>query len=75
MSSKLEAAVSRRIGDGLACESVKEYQGGRVETMRESRVFKEFFSNLKSALEETDVEKRFGLLSHARSLSKELSTT
>ncbi|KAF8008565.1 hypothetical protein BT93_K2284 [Corymbia citriodora subsp. variegata] len=82
MASKLEAIMSNRSEKG-SMQTIAEQEAEREKKRSSScfvhnleywdTVYKEFLSNLKSALEEEDAAKRFQFLIHARTLAKQLT--
>ncbi|XP_030463441.2 DNA mismatch repair protein MSH3 [Syzygium oleosum] len=82
MASKLEAVMSSRSENGLMQtkaeqEAEREKKKSRPCFLQSleywDTVYKEFLSNLRSALEEEDAAKRFQFLINARTLAKQLT--
>ncbi|XP_030536580.1 DNA mismatch repair protein MSH3 [Rhodamnia argentea] len=82
MASKLEAVMSNRSENGLM-QTMAEQEAEREKKLRPcflqnleywDTFYKEFLSNLSSALEEEDAAKRFQFLIRARTLAKQFDT-
>ncbi|KAF9676304.1 hypothetical protein SADUNF_Sadunf09G0124900 [Salix dunnii] len=82
MAARLEAVLSSRLGKEQLLETLPAHQqeeaqenmlrsDGRIENSEDSTVtYREFFSNLKSAMLENDVARSFQFLEKARSIAK-----
>lgn len=86
MAARLEAELSSRLGKEQLLETLPAHQqeeaqenmlrpDGRIENSEDSTVaYREFFSNLKSAMHENDVARSSQFLEKARSIAREFLT-